>query len=548
MSPTTRTFILALVLGALFAPAAQASSTQASIMMDDDLLVYRDDSTSYTTLSQMKALGVDTARVTILWKVVAENTRFTKRQIARIKGRKARAAARKQTRHFHAANPKTYPQQNWDRFDNLVTNAKKIGIRIYFNVTGPGPSWSQKKPPRGYKGVRETYRPKPSAFRSYARAVGKRFNGGYTDENGCRCQLPRVSFWSLWNEPNQAGWLSPQWDRVDGKRIPVAPQLFRKLHQFGYKGLAASGHSVNTDTILLAETAPAGNHKKTAKAPLLPKVFLRELACIKRNGSKYRGKDAKRRACRDFRKYGALKANGYAHHPYTKNIPTTKRNPDKDAITMANIGELGTLLDQLSAKTGGKIPKALPLFMTEFGFETNPPDPFNGVSQANQAKYDTLGEYIAYSNPRIASQAQFLLRDAPPVAGKPPGSRSYWFTYQSGLLLQNGSPKPAAFAYQVPFLAMPAGRDTTTGLPKFNFWGQLRFLPDGPPWTAVIQAKRSGAPETEWTTIGAPVAVNPRGYFTAQRSAPIAGALDWRAAWRTPDGTIGAASLPSNGT
>ena len=47
---------------------------------------------------------------------------------------------------------------------------------------------------------------------------------------------------------------------------------------------------------------------------------------------------------------------------------------------MANIGSLGTLLDELSAKSGGAIPANLPLFMTEFGFETNPPDPFNGVT------------------------------------------------------------------------------------------------------------------------------------------------------------------------
>ncbi len=45
---------------------------------------------------------------------------------------------------------------------------------------------------------------------------------------------------------------------------------------------------------------------------------------------------------------------------------------------MANISNLGTLLDDLSAKTSGAIPAGLPLFMTEFGFETNPPDPFSG--------------------------------------------------------------------------------------------------------------------------------------------------------------------------
>ena len=68
MSPSIRQIVLALVLGALLAPsAAHASPRQMSIMMDDDLLVYRDDSTAAKTLTQMKSLGVDTVRVTVLW-------------------------------------------------------------------------------------------------------------------------------------------------------------------------------------------------------------------------------------------------------------------------------------------------------------------------------------------------------------------------------------------------------------------------------------------------------------------------------------------------
>jgi len=53
--------------------------------------------------------------------------------------------------------------------------------------------------------------------------------------------------------------------------------------------------------------------------------------------------------------------------------------------------------------------------MTEFGFETNPPDPFSGVPLAAQAQFNTIGEYQAWQNPRIQSQAQFLLRDVAPV-------------------------------------------------------------------------------------------------------------------------------------
>ena len=543
MTRTIRLFTLASIAFALLASAAQASPQQTSIMMDDDLLVYRDDGVAARALTQMKALGVDTVRVTVLWKIVAENARLSKAQIKPLKGR-FKTAAQKQARRFKATNPATYPTRNWDRFDNLVRAAGERGIRIYFNVTGPGPEWAHTKPPKSMRALRNTWKPRPAAFKQFVTAVGKRFSGSYRDDNGCRCALPRVSFWSLWNEPNQAGWLSPQWEKVGSARIPVAAQLFRRLHQFGYKGLVASGHGIDSDTILLAETAPLGTRKQTSKAPLLPAAFLREVACVKPNGTKYSGRAARLRACGDFAKFGRLNANGYAHHPYTKNVPTTQRHPDADAITMANISELGTLLDSLSSKTAGKIPNALALYMTEFGFETNPPDPFSGVSWADQAKHNTTGEFLAFANPRIAAQSQFLLRDVPPVANRDPSSKAYWFTYQSGLFTSNGSPKLSAYSYQLPFLAFRGGLDAATGLSNFTFWGQLRFLKDGAPENAVIQAKPAGG---VWADVGPPISVSNRGYFTAQRTAPAPGAVEWRGAWKKADGTIGVVSLPTSG-
>src|SRR3954452_18824651 len=105
MSRTTRLLILALGLGALLVPAAaHANPAQTSIMMDDDLLVYRDDSTAAGTLTRMKSLGVDTVRVTVLCKTVAENARLTKGEIKKLPTSRLRKAAQRQTRRFKAAN------------------------------------------------------------------------------------------------------------------------------------------------------------------------------------------------------------------------------------------------------------------------------------------------------------------------------------------------------------------------------------------------------------------------------------------------------------
>jgi len=545
MSPIARSFVLALVAASLLASTAQARPSQSSMMMDDDPLLYRGAATAQRTMTQMKWLGADTIRVTVLWSVVADKARFTRAQIRKLKSQQARAAARLQTKRFRGSRPKTYPLLNWDRYDDLVRIARAVGLRVYFNVTGPGPKWAHSKPPRSQRKLSGTYKPKPSLYRQLVKAVGRRFSGSYRDENQSRSVLPRVSFWSLWNEPNQAGWLAPQWDKVRGRRVLVSAMLYRKLYQHGYKGLTSSGHRLGTDKILLGETAPLGSRRKTTKSPSYPAVFLRELSCLRSNGStKYSGAAAEARGCNRFGP--KLRASGYAHHPYTKNVPTTRR-PPRNGLTMANISKLGALLDKLSSKSGRKIPSRLPLWMTEFGYETNPPDPFNGVTLAQQALYSQLGEYLAFANRRIASQTQFLLRDVLPVAKRKPGTKPYWFTYQSGLYFSNGVPKPAAYAYALPFLAFGGKTDPATGRRSFRFWGQLRFLPDGANAKAVIQGRPKGS-AGGWTPIGSPIAVSPRGYFQATHVNPIAGAVEWRGAWLRPDGRIGAVSLPSTGT
>ncbi len=530
---------------ALVPAAAQASPKQMSIMMDDDLLLYRSDAVTARALTQMKAMGVDTVRITVLWRNVAEFARPSLRDVKRLKG-KAKSRAHRQRRRFKAANPSTYPRENWDRYDNVVKAATARGLRVYLNITGPGPIWAQRTPPKRLRRLLGTYKPKSGAYKQFVTAVGRRFDGTYRDENGARDTLPRVSMWSLWNEPNQAGWLSPQWEKHGKHWVPAAPAIFRELVQRGYEGLVKTGHRADNDTILLAETAPQGSGHRSERSAMYPKRFLREVFCVKPNGKRYSGRSAEVRDCSDFRRKGPLKASGYAHHPYTKNVSPTKRHRAADALTMANIGELGTLLDSLAAKTG-YLPSGLPLYMTEFGFETNPPDRYSGVSPTAQADFNMLGEYLAWKSPRISSQAQFLLADVGPRKKHRKGSKSYWSTYQSGLLTGSGKAKPSAYAYTLPFLAFKRAPDPATGLPAFDFWGQLRFLPNGTVSSALVQWRPldNTAP---WATIGAPVAIDALGYFSASRVAPSAKPGEWRALWQAPAGGEHLSSLGSRGT
>src|SRR5207247_8320729 len=124
----------------------------------------------------------------------------------------------------------------WDRYDNLVRVADQLGLSILFTITGPAPAWATKGGPR----KPNVFRPDPAAFRDFVTAVGLRYSGAYPDEPdptgpsrvgglviggltiGGRAAdppapggiLPRVTHWSIWNEPNFPGWLAPGWQRV----------------------------------------------------------------------------------------------------------------------------------------------------------------------------------------------------------------------------------------------------------------------------------------------------------------------------------------------
>ncbi|HWI06212.1 MAG TPA: hypothetical protein VNT54_01700 [Solirubrobacteraceae bacterium] len=529
--------IAALLLLTLCAPAAHAGPDQGSIMMDDDQLLYRSDNTRARALTVMKSFGVDIVRATVLWKTVAEGAQLSNKEISRIKGAKNRARARKQRRRFKPRDPRTYPTRNWDRYDNLVKEAAELGLRVYFTITGPGPSYAHRKAPRSQHRNAGTYKPYPTRFRDFVEAVGRRYNGRTRDENGVRRPLPRVSRWSIWNEPNQPGWLTPQYERRSGQVVPASPAIYRKLYQAGVQGLERAGHTLVTDSIFLGETAPMGSTQRGPRNGMRPVPFLRELLCLKPDGTQYQGNDAAKRDCDDFARGGPLKASAFAHHPYTKKAAPTKAPSSPDEITIANIGTLGPLLDTLSAQSGGKLPAGLPILLTEFGYESNPPDPRNGISYARQAEFNQLAEFLAYNDPRVQATTHFLLRDVAPLRRYPKGSRLYWFTYQSGLMTNSGRAKPALFAYSLPLVMFPAGPGV------MGYWGQLRFRPNGAQDIAVIMWRPTK--KAAWQQLGAPAPTSPQGYFTGTVPTPGPGG-EYRAVYVNPEnGKITHSSLPT---
>ncbi len=517
-SRLARTVLLTLVAAFALAPAvASASDGQLSIMMDDDFLLYRGDHIRDRTMQTMKNAGVDAVRATVLWNVVAENARDGK----------ASKAQKKRFARLGASNPKAYPRTNWDRYDNLVRACATLRMTCYLNVTGPGPRWAHKKPPAEYRKDAKWWKPKAREYYKFVQALGKRYSGKYRDENTPHI-LPRVTVWSLWNEPNQGGWLRPQW--LNGKA--VSPSLYRELYLLAHRALVSTGHG--GDFILAGETAPTSVTRRTTTSAMGPKTFNNELLC---------GPGSNGLRCSIFKKEGPILAAAWAHHPYTKKVSPLERDSDPDAITLANFGDLGSQLDALSAT--GNVRSGMPLISTEFGYETNPPDPYAGTTLEQQAQFNQLADLMTYLNPRVVGNTQFLLRDVKPNKRHKKDSRGYWATYQSGLQTAGGTDKPAAVAYRMPFLANISGHDDL-GQPVMAIFGQLRFLPNTTsaenPTTVQLQYQAPGAPADAWVDMSDPITVtNAVGYYNGSAVMPGPGQV--RAQWRGPNGFV-LSSLP----
>jgi hypothetical protein len=130
----------------------------------------------------------------------------------------------------------------------------------------------------------------------------------------------------------------------------------------------------------------------------------------------------------------------YAHYPYpdvgASESPTYI--PKGKFKRRVQLGNINTLLKLVSQFYGPKH-----LWITEYGYQTNPPDKAFGVSYKKQSRYLAQSYAIARKNPRIDMLLWFLVRDEPNV-------RAGW---QSGLATARGTHKPAWKA----FLAVPRG-------------------------------------------------------------------------------------------
>jgi hypothetical protein len=316
--------------------------------------------------------------------------------------------------------------------------------------------------------------------------------------------------------------------------VAQSPRLYRDLIRAGYQGLYYTGHASARDTILIGELAPEGYETSGFYTAMTPLPFLRDLYCVSGSYRPLRGNAATALGCPGSgsrRQFVAdnpvlFKATGFAHHPYYFFHPPSYSAVDLNFAPLADLGRLERTLDR-SARAWG-MRRRLPVYLTEYGYQTKPPDPYQNVSPAQQAAYLNQADYMAWRDPRVRSVAQFLLFDSAPDSRYTPKDFSYWDTFQTGLLYVTGKPKPAYPAYAMP-IWIPS--------PKFRrgsrvfVWGELRAAPHNHRQSARIQWRpRTGG----YRTLSTVSTSNVRGYLTTRARPPGSGLI--RIAWTSAQG------------
>ncbi len=548
------------------APVA-ASPTQESLIQDDPLVLRaKDQAEADQIFATFAAIGIDRVRVSLFWDHIAPG----------------RLSQEKPS--FPAAGPSSpasYSRVSWAPYDRMVLAAEKTGVGLLFSVTGPGPAWATPgvrcDRAGDFGGCEEgVYQPDPNEFRSFVEAAGTRYSGTYELERPPRpprpqrpppedddpklpgivpmesdeeekeapppppepaTVLPRVDHWSVWNEPNHPAWLLPIWrntrPRTASQMVGNTPAHYRKLVDSAYAAFDATGHG--RDTILIGETAPRGSKRPGAlNAPMPPAEFARELYCLDSRMRPFTGRAARLRGCPDTaasrRTFardhsGLFRASGWGQHAYSfaegRWHAPPWRHPLRDNVPIGNLRHLTQTLDRATAKWRPTAPK--PIWITEYGYQTSPPDPTAGVAPDRQGPLTAWGEYIAYRNPRVASIAQFLLRDDVPVPGLADDHPGRWVTWQSGIFTSDRRPKPFYEDYIAPLHVIQRGS-------RARAFGTSRPAPTGMVLDAAVEfAPAAGGP---WRTLSRRRVRNSRGYVNLPFSVPSAGRV--RLVWTDP--------------
>jgi hypothetical protein len=408
-----------LVIGAGNAAASVSLGHSASLpgpsfmstgFVDDSAFEGPAPATRTTWLRRARQLGASWVRLGVYWQDIAPPTL---------------------TAGFDPSDPSD-PGYNWSYLDAAVRDAIASGESVILTLFHP-PTWALgSNPPSSV--IPGTWRPSAAQLGAFAQAVARRYSGHFADPLRSGRDLPRVTHFQAWNEPNLPNSISPQWTRTRrGSLHPASPAIYRRLLNavyFNIKRVQPRAY------ILAAGTAPYGDPPGGARMP--PVLFVRELLCL-------HGAALRRARCPDPAHFDALD-----HHPYAL-TPTIKAFNRND-VSVPDLGKLNRIL-RTAERTRRALPRGpKPIWITELDWTSRPPDAA-GIPIALQARYLSLAFYELWRQ-GVAHVFWYLIRDFP-----------FRSLTGAGVYFGDGRAKPSAAAFRFPFVALSGPRR------RLTLWG-----------------------------------------------------------------------------
>lgn len=323
---------------------------------------------------------------------------------------------------------------NWATADGQIRSAANNGLEPIVIVMR-APPWAHD----GGLPAGTSTNPNPVAYRQFAEAVARRYSGSFVPDGGTA--LPRVRYWMAWNEPNRRYFLMPQFDGTTLR----SPEIYRPLVNALADGVRAvdfpPGEPPNL--VIAGGLAPLGITGSPS-----PMRFMRALLA-----------DGKPQ----------VKFDIWSHHPYTSGGPTHKASGSGN-VALGNLRTMRKLLNERfrAGRIDSTTSKA-PFWVTEFGWDTKPPDKHRyALPTGLHARWTAEALYRMWRN-GISLVTWFKLRDNPFKLSR----------YQSGLYTVNGTRKRSFRAFRFPTVALrQPGR--------ILIWGRT---PKSTPGRVVIQIR-----------------------------------------------------------
>jgi hypothetical protein len=263
-------------------------------------------------------------------------------------------------------------------------------------------------------------------------------------------QFPWVHMWTAWNEPNSRTFA-----------VPVSPSLY--VQRVLNPAYAALHQASAANRVAGGVTSP-----RQTPSGLSPLAFMQGMHAAH------------------------ARLDAYAQNPYPVERTETPTHTSCTACSYLTMARLPEIRADVTRYFGAK-----PLWLTEYGYQTNPPDRLAGVSYGLQAAYLGQAALRVWQQPGVTVLIHFLIRDEPSLGG-----------FQSGLFTAGGAAKPSYHAFALPFAQISRSGARAT------LWGQVR--PGSGARSYVLQKQVGSA----WRVVGSTARTGAGGSFTRTVTLP----------------------------